>query len=48
MQQARCPECDAIIGGSDHRLHPSNRRDEEFEALASQVGAERTPWQRPW
>ncbi|KAI9460073.1 hypothetical protein HD554DRAFT_1598622 [Boletus coccyginus] len=48
-QVSRCPECDAVIGGSGHYLDPSNTRSEQFEALAMEhVGAERTPWGRPW
>ncbi|KAF9227364.1 hypothetical protein BS17DRAFT_747823 [Gyrodon lividus] len=48
MQVGRCPECNATIGGSDHHLDSSNTRNSEFEELAQQVGAQVTPWQRPW
>jgi hypothetical protein len=48
MEVSRCPECDAVIGGTGHRLDPSNTRSEEFEALATGAGAGDTPWGRPW
>ncbi|KIK93721.1 hypothetical protein PAXRUDRAFT_828683 [Paxillus rubicundulus Ve08.2h10] len=48
MEVGRCPECNASIGGSHHRLDPSNTRNVEFEELARQVGGSATPWQRPW
>jgi len=49
MQVSRCPECDAPIGGSGHRLDPTNSRSSEFEALAVQHGrAQGTPWGNPW
>jgi len=47
MEVARCPECNATIGGTSHRLEQSNSRSLEFEALAQQIGAGATPWQRP-
>ncbi|THH13828.1 hypothetical protein EW146_g6431 [Bondarzewia mesenterica] len=34
MQEARCPECRAPIGGSGHRLVSSNTRASEFEEIA--------------
>jgi len=48
MEQARCPECNAPIGGSGHRLHQSNTRALEFENIARQQGSEdpHWPWQR--
>lgn len=46
MEVSKCPECDAVIGGSSHRLDSSNTRNVEFEALARQAGAAQTPW--PW
>ncbi|KAF8263570.1 hypothetical protein EI94DRAFT_1772886 [Lactarius quietus] len=39
MQEARCPECNAPIGGSHHRLHQSNTRAMEFEEIARGGGA---------
>ncbi|KAF9155352.1 hypothetical protein BG015_010198 [Linnemannia schmuckeri] len=33
MEQARCPECGASIGGGEHALLQSNRRDLEMEGL---------------
>ncbi|KAF8128159.1 hypothetical protein EV363DRAFT_1585143 [Boletus edulis] len=48
MEASRCPECGLGVGGSNHRLDPTNTRNEELEGLARQVGAARTPWGRPW
>ena len=48
METSRCPECDAVIGGSSHRLDPSNTRSEEFEELARGAGAGANPWGMPW
>ncbi|KAH0839427.1 hypothetical protein J3R83DRAFT_202 [Lanmaoa asiatica] len=47
-QVAKCPECDAVIGGSGHHLDASNTRNVEFEELARQAGAGENPWARPW
>ncbi|KAG9293587.1 hypothetical protein G9A89_005590 [Geosiphon pyriformis] len=33
MQQSRCPECGAAIGGGDHRLTAGNRRNTEFQSF---------------
>ncbi|KAG0331451.1 hypothetical protein BG004_001658 [Podila humilis] len=33
MQQSRCPECGAGVGGGRHRLLATNQRDAEFENL---------------
>ena len=41
---ARCPECNALIGGSDHQLHQSNTRAMEFEEIARQTGSQDAPW----
>ena len=46
MQQAKCPECNAPIGGSNHQLHSSNTRATEFEEIARQQGGLDAPW--PW
>jgi len=46
MQAARCPECNAVIGGSDHRLHQSNTRAMEFEDIAREAGSQDPHW--PW
>lgn len=48
MQEARCPECDAVIGGMNYHLDQSNTRNLEFEGLARQAGAGQTQWERPW
>ncbi|KIJ68146.1 hypothetical protein HYDPIDRAFT_107807 [Hydnomerulius pinastri MD-312] len=48
MQVSRCPECNAVIGGSNHRLEASNTRNTEFEHLAQQVARTApTPWHNP-
>ncbi|KAF8265013.1 hypothetical protein EI94DRAFT_400563 [Lactarius quietus] len=39
MQEARCPECNAPIGGSHDRLPQSNTRAMEFEEIARGGGA---------
>ena len=39
MQEARCPECNAPIGGSGHRLNANNTRATEFEAIARRQGS---------
>ena len=44
MERSNCPECGEPIGGSDHRLANRNTRAVEFEALAQEAGAERSPW----
>ncbi|KAF9534563.1 hypothetical protein CPB83DRAFT_755097 [Crepidotus variabilis] len=38
MQVARCPECNATIGGNDHTLHNSNTRAMEYENIARSQG----------
>ncbi|TFY82038.1 hypothetical protein EWM64_g1976 [Hericium alpestre] len=38
MEQARCPECSAPIGGSNHQLLSSNTRAMEFEEVARAQG----------
>ncbi|GLB37649.1 putative P-loop containing nucleoside triphosphate hydrolase protein [Lyophyllum shimeji] len=37
MERARCPECNAVVGGSDHTLTDGNTRATEFEDLARQA-----------
>jgi len=44
-QEARCPECNAPIGGSGHNLHRSNTRAREFEEIAAHQGSLDSPWQ---
>lgn len=44
MQEARCPECDAPIGGGSHRLLGSNTRAREFEEIQQRMGAENNLW----
>ena len=39
MQEARCPECNAPIGGQSHRLNTRNTRAQEFEDIARQQGS---------
>ncbi|KAF9268371.1 hypothetical protein L218DRAFT_954733 [Marasmius fiardii PR-910] len=41
---SRCPECGAVIGGSNHTLHSSNTRALEFEDIARNQGAQTSPW----
>lgn len=43
-QSARCPECNAPIGGSDHQLQASNTRATGFETIAGQQGALPGAW----
>ncbi|CAI6083594.1 unnamed protein product [Clonostachys chloroleuca] len=38
MEQARCPECNAPIGGQNHQAVDGVRRAEEIESLARGVG----------
>ncbi|CAG8442461.1 13677_t:CDS:10 [Ambispora gerdemannii] len=33
MEQSRCPDCGAAIGGGGHRLTSNNRRNEEFDTI---------------
>ncbi|KAG0208402.1 hypothetical protein BGX28_000620 [Mortierella sp. GBA30] len=33
MEESRCPECGARIGGGDHSLRTDNQRDDEFEGF---------------
>lgn len=44
MQQATCPECGEAVGGTSHNLTAGNTRASEFEDLARQHGAGRSPW----
>jgi hypothetical protein len=44
METARCPECRAPIGGSDHELHHSNTRAMEFEEIERQRGTRDPHW----
>ncbi|KAI0375984.1 hypothetical protein BV20DRAFT_31266 [Pilatotrama ljubarskyi] len=44
MEASRCPECNAPIGGSSHRLLSSNSRATEFEAIARRNGSLDSPW----
>lgn len=44
METSRCPECNAVIGGHDHHLNTGNARATDFEDLAVQGGARRSPW----
>ncbi|KAI0628064.1 hypothetical protein C8Q77DRAFT_1068619 [Trametes polyzona] len=45
METSRCPECNAPIGGSRHRLLASNTRATEFEAIARRNGSLESPWE---
>ncbi|KAI0765957.1 hypothetical protein BD413DRAFT_606098 [Trametes elegans] len=45
MEAARCPECNAPIGGTSHTLLSSNTRATEFEDLARRHGSVESPWQ---
>ena len=44
MQQAACPECGEAVGGANHALTSGNTHASEFEDLARQDGAARSPW----
>ncbi len=44
MESARCTECGAPIGGSNHQEHQSNTRALEFEDISRQQGAQNSPW----
>ncbi|KAG7096529.1 hypothetical protein E1B28_003958 [Marasmius oreades] len=44
MDASNCPECGAVIGGSNHTLVSSNTRALEFEEIARGQGAEASPW----
>ncbi|KAH9887903.1 hypothetical protein C8Q73DRAFT_808008 [Cubamyces lactineus] len=46
MEASKCPECNAPIGGSDHRLLSTNTRATEFENVARRHGSADAPW--PW
>lgn len=48
VEASRCPECNAPIGGSGHRLDSSNTRATEFEAIARRQGSLNGafPWTR--
>ncbi|KAH8119264.1 P-loop containing nucleoside triphosphate hydrolase protein [Phellopilus nigrolimitatus] len=45
-QTARCPECFEAIGGSNHNLIATNRRDTVMEDIAREQGALPSPF--PW
>jgi len=45
-QEARCPECNVVVGGRNHNLVLDNRRDTEMEELLARQGAGPNPW--PW
>ncbi|KAI0190325.1 hypothetical protein F4808DRAFT_476549 [Astrocystis sublimbata] len=38
MEQARCPECDAVVGGRNHRAEEGVRRADEMEDLGRGMG----------
>jgi len=44
MERSICPECGAAIGGSSHNLLSTNRPDDDFEKIAREHGAQRSPW----
>ncbi|QRV86467.1 hypothetical protein RhiJN_14485 [Ceratobasidium sp. AG-Ba] len=44
MQESRCPECRAPIGGGSHTLRSDNTRDTELVALARRQGSGASPW----
>lgn len=44
MEQSRCPECGAVIGGTGHTLDVHNTSALEFERLSRDQGADRSPW----
>ncbi|KAG9089663.1 hypothetical protein FRC06_001443 [Ceratobasidium sp. 370] len=44
MQESRCPECHAPIGGGSHRLRSDNTRDTELVSLARGQGSAVNPW----
>ncbi|KAI0667327.1 hypothetical protein C8Q78DRAFT_404096 [Trametes maxima] len=44
MEAARCPECNAPIGGSDHQLLSTNTRATEFEDISRRHGSTNSPW----
>lgn len=44
MQEARCPECGATIGGAHHQLRSDNTRDQEFEEIARGLGGQENPF----
>ncbi|KAF8808644.1 hypothetical protein BYT27DRAFT_6543133 [Phlegmacium glaucopus] len=50
MERSTCPECGAVIGGSNHSLDASNTRSDEYDRLARtlnpQIGG--TPWANPY
>ncbi|KAF8808643.1 hypothetical protein BYT27DRAFT_7188610 [Phlegmacium glaucopus] len=50
MKQSTCPECGAVIGGSNHRLDDSNTRSDEFDRLAQTLNPHSggSPWANPY
>ena len=40
MQQARCPQCEAPIGGQSHNLAEGVRRTDEWDTAANDVGTQ--------
>ncbi|KAI5123686.1 hypothetical protein M0805_001714 [Coniferiporia weirii] len=44
METARCPECSETIGGANHNLVSTNRRNTELEDIARNQGAQPSPW----
>ncbi|KAJ7593989.1 hypothetical protein C8J56DRAFT_778835, partial [Mycena floridula] len=44
METARCPECGANIGGTNHRLDATNTRATDLEEITRAQGAQQSPW----
>jgi hypothetical protein len=47
MEESKCPECGAAIGGGGHRLNESNTRDKELQAIALAQGARNEDYWAP-
>jgi len=45
LEEARCPECSAPIGGHDHNTLDGVRRDTAMERLEAERGVPTSPWQ---
>ncbi|KAJ1300335.1 hypothetical protein OPQ81_005156 [Rhizoctonia solani] len=44
MEMSTCPECGAVVGGSNHAIASGNRHARQFVDLAREEGVQASPW----
>ncbi|CAE6437809.1 unnamed protein product, partial [Rhizoctonia solani] len=44
VHRSTCPECGAVIGGSNHAVDSGNRHAQRFVELAREEGVQASPW----